>query len=115
MYIPQVSDDHKPKLGQEFLSLDEVREFYNAYAKETDFSVRMNSSKRSMRSNEILHKEYVCLKEGTASIGEICERKRRRGTTREGCNANLTTVKSKSEGYVVKQFVKGHTHTLTTP
>ncbi|KAI9198718.1 hypothetical protein LWI28_021110 [Acer negundo] len=78
MYITQVSDDdHEPKLGQEFLSLDQVREFYNAYAKEADFSVRMNSSKKSMRNDEILQKEYVCSKDRTTSIGEISERKRR--------------------------------------
>ncbi|KAK2643369.1 hypothetical protein Ddye_025132 [Dipteronia dyeriana] len=68
-----------------------------------------------MRNGEILRKEYVCSKEGTTSIREITERKSRRGMTREGCNVKLTAVKSKSGGYVVKQFVEGHTHTLTTP
>ncbi|TXG53814.1 hypothetical protein EZV62_019070 [Acer yangbiense] len=63
----------------------------------------MNSSKRSMRSDEILRKEYVCSKEGTASIGEISERKRRRGMTQEGCNAKLISFKSKSGGAITHQ------------
>ncbi|KAK2661097.1 hypothetical protein Ddye_007630 [Dipteronia dyeriana] len=50
LYIPHVSDDHKPKLGQEFLSLDEVKEFYNAYAKKAGFSVRINSNAQSRRT-----------------------------------------------------------------
>ncbi|KAK2664574.1 hypothetical protein Ddye_003148 [Dipteronia dyeriana] len=39
----------------------------------------------------------------------------RRGMMREGCNAKLAVVKSKTREYVVKQFVEGHTHTLTSP
>ncbi|KAK1591500.1 hypothetical protein Q3G72_008684 [Acer saccharum] len=102
-------------MGQQFLSLDEAREFYNAYAKEAGFSVRINSSKRSRDNSEILRKEYVCSKEGTTSTRVNSKRKRRRGLTREGCNAKFTVVKSKSGGYVVKQFVEGHTHSLTSP
>ncbi|KAK2648122.1 hypothetical protein Ddye_015611 [Dipteronia dyeriana] len=115
MYIPQVSDECNPKPGQEFLSLDEVHEFYKAYAKETKFSVRLNSSKRSMHNGEILKKKIIYSKEGTTSIEEISERKRQRGMTQEGSNAKLTAIKSKSGGYVMKKFVEGHTHTLTTP
>nr|XP_048323545.1 protein FAR1-RELATED SEQUENCE 5-like [Ziziphus jujuba var. spinosa] len=46
VYIPQVSEDCKPKVGQEFGSIDEVHEFYNKYSKEAGFGVRTNSSKR---------------------------------------------------------------------
>ncbi|KAI9173939.1 hypothetical protein LWI28_009119 [Acer negundo] len=80
-YVPgQVSDDHAPKLGQEFLSLEEVLDFYNAYAKKkAGFSVRINSSKRSKDNNEILRKEYVYSKEGKTSTKVISGRKRASG------------------------------------
>ncbi|KAK3230565.1 hypothetical protein Dsin_002446 [Dipteronia sinensis] len=115
LYIPHVSDEHKPKLGQEFLSLDGVKEFYSSYAKKVGFSVRINSSKKSKHNSEIIQKEYVCSKEGTYFTSMISERKRRHGMTREDCNAKLSVVKSKTKGYMVKQFVEGHSHTLATP
>ena len=40
--VPKVVHDHKPKVGQEFASLDEVHDFYNKYAKEVGFNVRIN-------------------------------------------------------------------------
>ena len=45
----------------------------------------------------------------------ISERKRRCGMTQEGCNVKLSVVKSKTKGYMVKQFVEGHSHTFATP
>ena len=35
VYILQVSEKLKPMVGQEFESIDEAREFYNKYAKES--------------------------------------------------------------------------------
>ncbi|KAK3229820.1 hypothetical protein Dsin_001701 [Dipteronia sinensis] len=77
-YIPQVRYDCKSKLGQEFASLKEVLDFYNDYAKEAGFSVRVNSSKKSKDNIEIVRKEYVCSKEGKSFLGENGERKMRR-------------------------------------
>ncbi|KAK3219261.1 hypothetical protein Dsin_013231 [Dipteronia sinensis] len=67
VYTPDVRDDYKPKLGQEFASLVDVYEFYNRYAKEARFSVRSNSTRKNRARNEIVRKEYVCSKEGKIS------------------------------------------------
>ncbi|KAH7575397.1 hypothetical protein JRO89_XS02G0098200 [Xanthoceras sorbifolium] len=45
-YMPQVNDDRKPNLHQEFVNLDNVHAFYNIYAKEAGFSVRLGYSKK---------------------------------------------------------------------
>ncbi|TXG51338.1 hypothetical protein EZV62_023862 [Acer yangbiense] len=45
--VPEVVYDHKPKVGQEFASLDEVHDFYNKYAKEVGFSVRISSKEHN--------------------------------------------------------------------
>ncbi|KAI5340051.1 hypothetical protein L3X38_019325 [Prunus dulcis] len=99
IYIPQLRDDHEPKSGQGFESLDDAHEFYNNYAKKAGFSVRINSSRKNKETNEILQKEYVCSKEGMPAKG-VGEKKRCRGITREGFKAKLAVVKSKSGTYV---------------
>ncbi|XP_021823657.1 protein FAR1-RELATED SEQUENCE 5-like [Prunus avium] len=113
IYIPQLRDDHKPKSGQRFESLDDAHEFYNNYAKEAGFIVRINSSRKNKETNEILRKEYVCSKEEVPVKG-VGEKKRRRGITREGCKAKLVVVKLKSGTYVVNLFVEGHNRPLTS-
>ncbi|KAM2516491.1 hypothetical protein ACFX1W_028615 [Malus domestica] len=45
-FYPQATDEFKPTIGQRFETLDEVLEFYNNYAREAGFSVRMHSSKK---------------------------------------------------------------------
>ena len=68
IYIPQLRDDHEPKSGQGFESLDDAHEFYNNYAKEAGFSVRINYSRKNKETNAILRKEYVCSKEGVPYV-----------------------------------------------
>ncbi|KAH7576489.1 hypothetical protein JRO89_XS01G0082400 [Xanthoceras sorbifolium] len=114
-YMPQVNDDRKPNLLQEFMNLDDVHAFYNNYAKEAGFSVRLGSSKKSKDTNVIERKEYLCYKEGVSCILEKSDRKRRRSITRECCSAKLVVVRTKKGTYKVSQFIEGHTHPLATP
>ncbi|KAK0580127.1 hypothetical protein LWI29_036758 [Acer saccharum] len=114
VHIPQVNQECKPMLGQEFASLDDVYDFYNKYAKEAGFSVRINSSWKNKENNEILRKEYVCSKEGISANakGVVSETKRRRGITREGCNAKLAVLKSKTDTYTDSAMTKAISQTL---
>ncbi|KAL5836927.1 hypothetical protein ACOSQ3_014096 [Xanthoceras sorbifolium] len=59
-YMPQVNDDRKPNLHQEFVNLDDVHAFYTIYAKDACFSVRLGSSKKRKDTNGIERKEYLC-------------------------------------------------------
>ncbi|ONI27213.1 hypothetical protein PRUPE_1G074100 [Prunus persica] len=63
-YIPQVKDEKKPKAGLAFQSLDETYEFYNDYAKDAGFSVRISKEKKKKKTGEVVWKRYVCFKEG---------------------------------------------------
>ncbi|PIA31354.1 hypothetical protein AQUCO_05000023v1 [Aquilegia coerulea] len=112
--IPQVPNDLKPMRGQEFSSLDEVLEFYNAYAKHAGFSVRKWAEKKN-KNKEIIRKEYVCFKEGKCSIVEEVEKSRRRGSVREGYKARIVVSKSSNGKFVVTLIVEGHNHPLSTP
>ncbi|CAL8155223.1 unnamed protein product [Prunus armeniaca] len=89
---PQVEDQHVPKIGQEFESLEDAYNFYN-YAKQAGFSVRSYCQQRSKTSNEILRKEYVCYKEGVYSKEVSNGSERRRGVVRSGCKAKIEFLK----------------------
>ncbi|XP_058202896.1 protein FAR1-RELATED SEQUENCE 5-like [Rhododendron vialii] len=110
-YTPQVKNEVIPKIDQQFLKLDDVWEFYNEYARQAGFSVRINSS-RLGENGKVMRKEYVCFKEGERKNSKAT--KRRRGLTREKCGAKFAVVR-KGEVFVVSKFVKGHNHELTTP
>ncbi|KAM7507111.1 hypothetical protein LguiA_017564 [Lonicera macranthoides] len=88
-YTPQVSDELRPKKGQQFETIDDVMSFYNAYAKAAGFSVHAWTTKKEPGSDEIRRKEYVCYKQGKSSrIAEVGN-KRRRGSLGEDCIAKL--------------------------
>ncbi|KAI8535604.1 hypothetical protein RHMOL_Rhmol10G0186900 [Rhododendron molle] len=113
LYTPEVKNEVIPKITQEFKSLDDVFKYYNKYAFEAGFSVRIHSSKTD-KNGETIRKEFVCSKEGESKCSKVSQRQR--GITREKCGARLTVIKNRSgEGFVVTQFVEGHSHSLTSP
>ncbi|KAF4376039.1 hypothetical protein F8388_010167, partial [Cannabis sativa] len=119
-----------PTLGMEFSSEDDARNFYNAYAKEIGFSVRVNSYYRSKKDNSIISREFCCSKEGFrrdrrakrkgsgSDLDTVCngvKRRRCRPITREGCKA-LMTVRKRDDGkWFVAKLEKEHNHELVTP
>nr|XP_048333676.1 protein FAR1-RELATED SEQUENCE 5-like [Ziziphus jujuba var. spinosa] len=113
-YIPQVSENLKPTVGQEFLSIDEALEFYIKYSKKAGFSVRSNSSKRHKGTNEVIRKEFFCYKEGESSK-KGSKKKRCQGIIRDNCKAKLAVVMSKMGKYVISLFVEKHSHPLSSP
>ncbi|KAF7126636.1 hypothetical protein RHSIM_Rhsim11G0066300 [Rhododendron simsii] len=67
------------------------------------------------KNGETIRKDYVCFKEGERRISKATTT-RCRGLTREKCGAKLVVVRARSgEGFVVSNFVEGHSHPLTTP
>ncbi|XP_038698101.1 protein FAR1-RELATED SEQUENCE 5-like [Tripterygium wilfordii] len=115
-FIPQVRAKKVPKIGQEFESLEEAQKFYNVYAREAEFRIRMSTTNRN-KSNEIIRKEFVCYKEWTREKGELkSDGSRRRGTTTEGCKGKMVVVRSTSKlSFIVSMFCEAHNHVLTTP
>ncbi|XP_020421247.1 protein FAR1-RELATED SEQUENCE 5-like [Prunus persica] len=68
IYIPEVRNEKRPKVGMKFDSLDFVYDFYNRYALLAGFSIRRHSSGREKYSKEILRKEFVCCKQEPAKL-----------------------------------------------
>ncbi|KAL5811997.1 hypothetical protein ACOSQ3_026947 [Xanthoceras sorbifolium] len=54
----------------EFLNLDDVHAFYNIYAKEAGFSVRLGSSKKSKDTNVIERRIFVLQRKSVMYFGE---------------------------------------------
>lgn len=112
----------EPTLGMEFTSEDDARNFYNAYAKQTGFSIRVNSYYRSKKDNSIISREFCCSKEGfrreknaKRDSGEDAKRRRARAITREGCKALMTVRKRDNGKWYVAKLGKDHNHELVTP
>lgn len=113
----------EPELGMEFSSEEDARNYYNAYAKQTGFSIRVNSYYRSKKDNLIISREFCCSKEGfrrekrarSTDSEDDTKRRRSRPITREGCKA-LMTVRRKDNGkWYVAKLEKNHNHELVTP
>ncbi|KAK9040419.1 hypothetical protein V6N11_015579 [Hibiscus sabdariffa] len=111
-----------PTLDMEFTSEDDARNFYNAYAKQTGFSIRVNSYYRSKKDNSIISREFCCSKEGfrrgkhyKKMDSEDTKRRRARPITREGCKALMTVRKRDNGKWYVAKLEKNHNHELVTP
>ncbi|KAI8570638.1 hypothetical protein RHMOL_Rhmol01G0051500 [Rhododendron molle] len=70
-FTPEVKNEVIPKITQEFKSLDDVFTYYNNYAFESGFSVRIHSSKTDKKNGETIRKEYVCSKQGESICSEF--------------------------------------------
>ncbi|XAR51681.1 hypothetical protein NMG60_11006381 [Bertholletia excelsa] len=113
----------EPSLEMEFASEEDAKNFYNAYAKQTGFSIRVNSYYRSKKDNSIISREFCCSKEGfrrvrsekKADSGEERKRRRNRAITREGCQALMTVRKRENGKWYVAKLEKNHNHELVTP
>ncbi|KAJ6421579.1 hypothetical protein OIU84_028867 [Salix udensis] len=65
----------EPALGTGFVSKDELRDFYNAYAKQTGFSIHVNSCYQSKKDNSIsirLNSYYWSKKDNSIISREFC-------------------------------------------
>ncbi|XP_073121059.1 protein FAR1-RELATED SEQUENCE 5-like [Henckelia pumila] len=123
LYIPQVVDDRKPKIGMKFASLEEAFSFYNQYARESGFSARISNSKKN-KANEVVWKKFVCFKEGhidkTRSNKQVkCDqpkKERARGEVRTGCKSKISVVKNQTgTNWVFSTVMESHNHPLSTP
>ncbi|KAG6430089.1 hypothetical protein SASPL_108150 [Salvia splendens] len=124
LYIPQVANDRKPKIGMQFESIDDAFEFYNQYAREAGFSARYSNSRKNKMTNEVVWKQLVCFKAGQTDEARSKNRAptggliqiRVRGEVRTNCKANISIVKQQTGSeWSVSVFMEGHNHGLFTP
>jgi hypothetical protein len=108
----------EPCIGMEFKSMEEVREFYNSFAKKMGFGVRVRSTKPK---RAIL----VCCNEGhrivKSSINKEIEddttqAKRKCSTSRSGCQASLIVSRGTTESnWIICSFNNDHNHVMVSP
>lgn len=103
----------EPAIGMEFDSDEAAKEYYVAYASCVGFGVRMNKSRRSRKDDTVIMRRFVCTREGFHSkrvIYDDGKKKRKRGTTREGCMAMIEVIRKDHGKWVVTKLITEHTH-----
>ncbi|XP_028780059.1 protein FAR1-RELATED SEQUENCE 3 isoform X1 [Neltuma alba] len=113
--VPAVSvvSAEEPYVGQEFESEAAAHAFYNAYATNVGFVIRVSKLSRSRRDGSAIGRALVCNKEGYRMPDKREKIVRQRAETRVGCRAMILVRKVSSGKWVVTKFVKDHTHPLT--
>ncbi|XP_030508015.1 protein FAR1-RELATED SEQUENCE 5 isoform X3 [Cannabis sativa] len=104
----------EPYEGMAFDSEDAAKIFYDEYARQVGFVMRVMSCRRSERDGRILARRLGCNKEGhCVSIrGKFGPVRKPRPSTREGCKAMIHVKYDKSGKWVITKFVKDHNHPL---
>ncbi|CAN6684933.1 unnamed protein product [Malus baccata var. baccata] len=107
------NSDTEPFVGMEFESEEAAKVFYDAYATQVGFIMRVDAFRRSMRDGKVVWRRLVCNKEGFRKTrAKRTENRKPRAITREGCKAMLVVKKDKSGKWIVTRFIKEHNRPL---
>uniref|UniRef100_A0A5B7B4T3 FAR1 domain-containing protein n=2 Tax=Davidia involucrata TaxID=16924 RepID=A0A5B7B4T3_DAVIN len=113
--LPLILKPLEPYVGMEFESAEDAREFYEMYGRRMGFTIRNNRTRRSLKDNSIIGREFVCSKEGFRA-DKYANRENRilpsRPATREGCNAMLRIAAKDGGKWIIYGFIKEHNHEL---
>ncbi|XP_021904927.1 protein FAR1-RELATED SEQUENCE 7-like isoform X1 [Carica papaya] len=90
----------EPRVGLEFDSADEAREFYSLYAMRVGFKIRTGQLYRSRTDGTVSSRRFVCSKEGFQL------------NSRTGCPAFIRVQRRDSGKWVLDQIQKDHNHEL---
>ncbi|KAI4313244.1 hypothetical protein L6164_026237 [Bauhinia variegata] len=104
----------EPFVGMEFDSEEAARKFYDEYARQVGFVVRVMQRRRSGIDGRTLARRLGCNKQGFSpnNKGNFGPDKKPRASGREGCKATILVKMEKSGKWVVTRFVKDHNHAL---
>ncbi|GAB2302444.1 hypothetical protein Dimus_039243 [Dionaea muscipula] len=111
--VPAPGSEDEPYVGQEFESEAAAHAFYNTYATNVGFIIRVSKLSRSRRDGSAIGRALVCNKEGYRIPDKREKVMRQRVETRVGCRAMILVRKISSGKWVVTKFVKEHTHPLS--
>ncbi|XP_024996074.1 protein FAR1-RELATED SEQUENCE 7-like [Cynara cardunculus var. scolymus] len=89
-----------PYVGLEFDSAEAAQEFYNSYATQIGFKIRIGQLYRSRVDGSVVSRRYVCSKEGFQT------------NSRTGCPAFIRVQKGDSGKWVLANIKKEHNHDL---
>lgn len=128
-YVPVCPDAMKPKIKQEFETLDQGVNFYKAYAKICGFTARLGTTRR-LRGETFELRNVLCNKQGKKEenkrkLGDLIvhndtesstsAQSRSRLITRTDCRARIQFKRLNSGTYYVSEFDEAHNHRLASP
>lgn len=90
----------EPYVGLEFDSAEDAQEFYNLYAAQAGFRIRIGQLYRSRVDGSVVSRRFVCSKEGFQT------------NSRTGCPAFIRVQKADSGKWVLANIKKEHNHEL---
>lgn len=93
----------EPHVGLEFDSAEDAQEFYNLYATQVGFRIRIGQLYRSRVDGSVISRRFVCSKEGFQT------------NSRTGCPAFIRVQKADSGKWVLANINKEHNHELEHP
>ncbi|MFS7942126.1 putative transcription factor FAR family [Helianthus anomalus] len=93
----------EPFTGLDFTSASEAYKFYNIYAANMGFKVRIGQLFRSKNDGSITSRRFVCSKEG------------HQHPSRVGCGAYMRIQRQGTTRWVVDRLSKEHNHELDSP
>ncbi|GFZ21873.1 FAR1-related sequence 7 [Actinidia rufa] len=93
----------EPHVGLEFDSAEDAQEFYNLYAAQAGFRIRIGQLYRSRIDGSVISRRFVCSKEGFQT------------NSRTGCPAFIRVQKSDSGKWVLANIKAEHNHELGLP
>ncbi|CAL5373425.1 unnamed protein product [Camellia sinensis] len=102
---------HPPVVGLEFESYDDAYNYYNCYAKELAFAIRVKSSWTKRNSKEKRGAVLCCNCEGFKTIKEASTRRKE---TRTGCVAMIRLRLVESNRWRVDEVKLEHNHLFDT-
>uniref|UniRef100_A0A7N0T6L9 Protein FAR1-RELATED SEQUENCE n=1 Tax=Kalanchoe fedtschenkoi TaxID=63787 RepID=A0A7N0T6L9_KALFE len=105
----QGQDYPVPVVGMEFESYDDVYNYYNCYAKELGFAIRVKSSWTKRNSKEKRGAVLCCNCEGFKTVKEANSRRKE---TRTGCQAMMRLRLVESNRWRVDEVKLEHNHSF---
>ncbi|RDX63858.1 Protein FAR1-RELATED SEQUENCE 5, partial [Mucuna pruriens] len=104
----------EPNVGMEFESEEAAKHFYDEYARQEGFVVRLDRCHRSEVDNQIISRRFSCNKQGYHVRGRNGTKPvhKPRASIREGCEAMMLVKVNKCGKWVITKFVKEHSHLL---
>ncbi|EPS67201.1 hypothetical protein M569_07575, partial [Genlisea aurea] len=88
----------EPHVGLEFDTAEEAQEFYNVYATQVGFKIRIGQLYRSRVDGSVISRRFVCSKEGFQT------------NSRTGCPAFIRVQRVETGKWVLANIKKEHNH-----
>lgn len=106
--VSEAGTNGEPQEGMAFESEEAARAFFDDYARQTGFLTRVLSSRKSERDGSVISRGLGCRGISDSRTKVQMQQSRRR----QACTAMILLKREKSGRWVVRKFVRDHSHPL---